>query len=180
MLRLPSNLWLVGGLAVLVLVLGAGTAGFFYGAKYGTTKTTVKWNADISKMQEKFAERQLAVAKLQNDYDVVDWRLKYEYEPKLKAANQRADDLARQLRRFFKEDAARNVRVPAAPSPASGDDGASGDGSGDSPAGGGVIEAINVVLAACQRDAIRLNWWIEREAALQKVEADGEIWLEVK
>lgn len=150
----------------LVGVLSAGVAGFFYGSKAGANRVQVKLDTERAAWEKSFTDQQLAVVKLENEYDVIDWRLKYEFKPKLAAAERRAADISRRLRDYY----ARDRALSAAPAPATGDDGAGENGSSIDE----VDDAYRSYNAACLDDAVRLNWWIERESTFQAVEAKKE------
>lgn len=92
--------------------------------------------------KQKDAERESAKKALEQEADI---------RKQLASVDKRSALLARRLRESF------NSRLPQTPSDTSSPDGTSGDGISPSPTD--VDSAINGLLAACQRDALRLMQW---------------------
>lgn len=168
-------------LATLGLLAVVSTGCYVWGRIDGKHLEKAKYDIERAATDAALAVHELALVKLRTDYMAHDRDLTHEYTTRIEAANKRNAVLAGQLRKYFADQASGGA-VREAPASAGGDEGAGGVGSGDSEADNSspVIEQLNNIIAACQRDAIRLNWWIERESLFEKVEADSGFWLEVE
>ena len=129
----------------------------------GQSEIQAKWDAQKAIQELAYQEREKAVAKLENERDLLKYKIEAELQPKLASVSRRADDLANRLRRAYFAQAV--LPVPAGTSPVP--DGTSGNRSGPDD----LDRAIGNVLGACQRDAIRLNAWIEFYSGLRATQS---------
>lgn len=144
-------------IALAVLVGGV----FFYGHtrfNAGQEQVQAKWDADK-------AERQAVLDRAVADKVRIEaeWKRKEKesvdaIQKKLAAVTARADDLDGRLRRFY----SRPRALSETAAPATGSDGASPVGSGQSEADARVGAAVDDFSKQCEVDGIWLNYWIER------------------
>lgn len=134
--------YLIAGVAGLLLTGGA----------------YLKGRTDGNEIAEARAAKAMAVAVADKLRIEEDWR-KRERESenaarkKLEAVSARADDLASRLRNYWA-----SIAVPESPGTPTGSPGTGPVGSNE----GDIDSAVTRHLAACEQDAIWLNWWIER------------------
>ena len=149
-------------LAIVVTLVGV----WYYGHlryRSGAESVHVAWTKEKAEQAKAYEARERAVAKLQNERDLLAYKVEHDLQPKLAATSRRADDLARRLREHY----ARPVTLPEAPGTSPEPDGTSGNRSGPDD----LDRAIGNVLGACQRDAIRLNAWIEFYSGLRATQS---------
>lgn len=154
MIPILSTPRLIGGGIILAALL-AGV--WYYGhTRYEAGKAIVQDELDRQRFawQDAYDKQAADTAKIEEARDQLKWRIERELEPRLAAATDRGATLAARLR----EHAGRRVcALPEAAGTA-----AEPDGTGrESDDGGRIDAAVERHLAACARDAERLNGWRE-------------------
>jgi hypothetical protein len=149
-------------LALLLLIGG----GLFYvhqrAYNRGQAEIQAQWDQDKAKRQLALERALVDKAKLEDAYDLSEWKRQHEYEPKLKALATRNNDLVRELRLYH----ARLNSLPPATSPES-------LGDGEEPGGDQETEADRLLKdydAECRKTGLQHDYLRERELDFQEIE----------
>lgn len=164
MIPIPSNLLVrpLPYIAAVAIIAG----GLFYvhqrAYNRGQAEIQAKWDKERAIQKLAYEKQEQKVAALEDQRDLLNYRIERELTPRLAASDAYGRKLAARLRHYYA-----NGGSVSAPPEATGDPFATG-GVGIPP--GEVDADLGAVISACQRDAIRLNGWIEWYRGVEALE----------
>jgi hypothetical protein len=142
-------------LAPALLLVGVAAGVWYYGHtrfEAGEAKVWALWEKERRIVQRTYDQKVIEAARIEDEYDLIKWRHDEELKRRL-AADFRAGELARRLRQHYASSG------PVSEAPDTSFDPFGAGGGGVPP--GEVDASLGDILGACQRDAIRLNGWIQ-------------------